>query len=178
MLILIIIIWILVITQTPLKINFCCCCEKQQCVLITKPNSVESYFFLQLQQMKNQQKERPFVRLCFPKNNPILKGYSPKCHFVCPLFKTNSSTEERLHVLKNFKEFFAFSSFDHKWHPSLYYSVHSFDFWKTKSSAIMGQFPRDSIHHHTPKAFPHIFILSSSRTSKEGFLALPPNPCP
>ena len=31
-------------------------------------------------------------------------------------------------------------------------------------------FPRDSIHHDTPKAFPHIFILSSSRTSKEGFL--------
>ena len=31
-------------------------------------------------------------------------------------------------------------------------------------------FPRDSIHHDTPKAFPHIFILLSSRTSKEGFL--------
>ena len=31
-------------------------------------------------------------------------------------------------------------------------------------------FLRDSIHHDTPKAFPHIFILSTSRTSKEGFL--------
>ena len=31
-------------------------------------------------------------------------------------------------------------------------------------------FLRDSIHHDTPKAFPHIFILLSSRTSKEGLL--------
>ena len=31
--------------------------------------------------------------------------------------------------------------------------------------------PRDSIHHDTPKAFPHIFILLTSRTSKEGFLS-------
>ena len=30
-------------------------------------------------------------------------------------------------------------------------------------------FPRDSIHHDTLKAFPPIFILSSSRTCKEGF---------
>ena len=42
-----------------------------------------------------------------------------------------------------------------------------------------GFWPRDFIHYDTPKAFPHIFILLSSRTSKEGFLALPPNPtCP
>ena len=33
-------------------------------------------------------------------------------------------------------------------------------------------FPRDSIHHDTPKAFPHIFILLSSRTSKEEFLSV------
>ena len=32
-------------------------------------------------------------------------------------------------------------------------------------------FPRDSIHNDTRKAFPHTFILSSSRTSKEGFLS-------
>ena len=31
-------------------------------------------------------------------------------------------------------------------------------------------FPRKSIHHDTPKAFPHILILLSSRTSEEGFL--------
>ena len=37
-------------------------------------------------------------------------------------------------------------------------------------------FPRDSVHHDKPKAFPHIFILLSFWTSKEGFLALPPNP--
>ena len=30
--------------------------------------------------------------------------------------------------------------------------------------------PRDSIHHDTPKAFSHIFILLSSQTSKEGYL--------
>ena len=30
---------------------------------------------------------------------------------------------------------------------------------------------RNSIHHDTPKAFPHIFILLSFRTSKEGFLS-------
>ena len=30
-------------------------------------------------------------------------------------------------------------------------------------------FPRDSIHHDTPKAFPHTFILQSSRTSILGF---------
>ena len=32
-------------------------------------------------------------------------------------------------------------------------------------------FPSDSIHHDSPKAFPHIFILLSSRTSKEEFIA-------
>ena len=37
------------------------------------------------------------------------------------------------------------------------------DFW-------LRDFPRDSIHIDTPKAFPNIFILSSSWTSKEGFL--------
>ena len=30
-------------------------------------------------------------------------------------------------------------------------------------------FPRDSIHHDTPKAFSHIFILLLSRTGKERF---------
>ena len=35
-----------------------------------------------------------------------------------------------------------------------------------------GTSPRDSIHHDTPKALPHIFILYSSRTSKEGFLSV------
>ena len=30
-------------------------------------------------------------------------------------------------------------------------------------------FPRDSIHHDTPWAFPHIIILSASWTSKEGW---------
>ena len=40
-------------------------------------------------------------------------------------------------------------------------------------------FPRDFIHHDTPNAFPHIFILLSSWISKEGFLSLLPNPtCP
>ena len=35
-------------------------------------------------------------------------------------------------------------------------------------------FLRDSIHHDRLKCFPTIFILSSSRTNKEGFLALTP----
>ena len=40
-------------------------------------------------------------------------------------------------------------------------------------------FQRDSVHHYTPKAFPHIIILSSSQTSNEGFLVLRPNStCP
>ena len=33
-------------------------------------------------------------------------------------------------------------------------------------------FPRDCINHDTPKVFPHIFILASSQTRKEGFLSL------
>ena len=36
-----------------------------------------------------------------------------------------------------------------------------------------GFWPRDTIHHDTPKAFPHIFIISSSRTGKEGILSVP-----
>ena len=31
-------------------------------------------------------------------------------------------------------------------------------------------FLKDCIHHDTPKAFPHLLILLSSGTSKEGFL--------
>ena len=40
-------------------------------------------------------------------------------------------------------------------------------------NGVPGEVPRDSIHHVTAKAFSHIFILLSSGTSKEGFLALP-----
>ena len=42
-----------------------------------------------------------------------------------------------------------------------------------------GFFPKEPIHHPTPKAFPYNVILLSPRTGKEGFLALPSNPtCP
>ena len=44
--------------------------------------------------------------------------------------------------------------------------------WKSRGGIMVnGVFPRDSIHHDTSKAFPHIFILLSSWSSKEGFLS-------
>ena len=36
---------------------------------------------------------------------------------------------------------------------------------------LLRDFLRDSIHNDTPKAFTHILILLSSRTSKERFLS-------
>ena len=36
---------------------------------------------------------------------------------------------------------------------------------------LLRDFPMDSIHHDTPKAYPHIFILLSFLNSKEGFLS-------
>ena len=52
--------------------------------------------------------------------------------------------------------------------------------WKSRGGIMVNgvprEVPRHSIHHDTPKAFPYNVILSASRTSKEGFLSLAPNP--
>ena len=52
--------------------------------------------------------------------------------------------------------------------------------WKSRGWGPKGFWPRDllrrCIHYDTPKAFPYNVILLASRTSKEGFLSLAPNP--
>ena len=52
--------------------------------------------------------------------------------------------------------------------------------WKSRGGIMVNgvprEVPRHSIHHDTPNAFPYNVILSASRTSKEGFLSLAPNP--
>ena len=65
-------------------------------------------------------------------------------------------------------------------HKYILYVSHWDNVWKSRGCIVVNgvpmevprprDFPRDSIQHDTPKAFPHIFILSSSQTSEEGFL--------
>ena len=57
---------------------------------------------------------------------------------------------------------------------------HWYIIWKSRGDIMVNgvprEVPRHSIHYDTPKAFQYNVIISASRTSKEGFLSLAPNP--